>query len=69
MRLITLLLTALSLASIGRAESRPNILWIVFEDISRDLGCYGDKYSVSPHIDALAKESVLYTRAWSNAGM
>jgi len=69
MRLFTLLLALFALASIGRSESRPNILWIVFEDISRDLRCYGDKYSISPHIDALAKEGILYTRAWSNAGM
>ena len=30
---------------------RPNILWLSCEDISPDLGCYGDKYSVSPNID------------------
>ena len=69
MHLLTLLLAIFALASIGQSESRPNILWIVFEDISRDLRCYGDKYSISPHIDALAKEGILYTRAWSNAGM
>ena len=69
MHLLTLLLAIFALASIGQSESRPNILWIVFEDISRDLRCYGDKYSISPNIDALAKEGILYTRAWSNAGM
>ena len=26
-------------------DKRPNILWIVTEDINDDLGCYGDKYS------------------------
>ncbi|MCB1123455.1 MAG: sulfatase-like hydrolase/transferase, partial [Verrucomicrobiae bacterium] len=50
-------------------ESRPNVLWITWEDISRDLGCYGDDYSISPNVDQLAREGVLYTRAWSNAGM
>ncbi len=48
---------------------RPNILWITLEDISPDLGCYGDSFSVTPNIEALAQRSVRYTHAWSNAGM
>ena len=51
------------------AESRPNILWITFEDISPDLGCYGVEYANTPNLDRFAEESVRYTRAWSNAGM
>ena len=50
------------------AEERPNILWIVLEDISPELGCYGFDYAVTPHIDRLAGQSVVYTRAYSNGG-
>ena len=50
------------------AAERPNILWIVFEDISPDIGAYGDKYAATPHLDRLARESVRYTRAFSNGG-
>ncbi len=66
--LLPLLLVTINIAAFA-AEKRPNILWIVFEDISRDLGCYGDDYSISPNIDAFASEGVRYARAWSNAGM
>lgn len=66
--LMTLTCALLPLSS-WSAENRPNVLWITWEDISRDLGCYGNEYSISPHVDQLAKEGVLYTRAWSNAGM
>ena len=45
----------------------PNILWITNEDISPNLGCYGDNYANTPHLDQLAKEGVLYTQAFGTA--
>ncbi|MGH9673352.1 MAG: sulfatase family protein, partial [Bryobacteraceae bacterium] len=47
----------------------PNILWISCEDMSPDLGCYGDSYSHSPNIDRLAAQGVRYTNAFSVAGV
>ncbi len=44
---------------------RPNILWIVSEDNTTMLGCYGDQFATTPHIDKLASEGVLYTNAYS----
>ncbi|MEM6278909.1 MAG: sulfatase [Verrucomicrobiota bacterium] len=49
------------------AAELPNILWVTSEDNGPHLGCYGDEYSVSPNIDALAAKSLKYTRASSNA--
>ena len=49
--------------------SRPNILWISVEDISPDLGCYGDKNAVTPTIDRLAAEGVRFTRCFTHAGV
>lgn len=46
---------------------QPSILWITAEDMSPTLGCYGDAYADSPHIDALAKKSALYTHAFATA--
>ena len=45
----------------------PNILWIVAEDMSPTLGCYGDNFATTPNIDALASESVRYTNAFATA--
>ncbi len=50
------------------AAAPPNILWITIEDLSPELGCYGDPYAVTPAIDRLASEGVRYTRAFSNGG-
>ncbi len=49
------------------AADRPNILWISSEDNGPHLGCYGDDYAVTPHLDALSKKSLRYTRASSTA--
>ena len=48
---------------------RPNILWISAEDISADLGCYGDDYATTPNLDAFAAEGATFTRAFANAGV
>jgi len=42
--------------------SQPNILWIIAEDLSPDLGCYGETVAKTPHIDALAAEGVRFTQ-------
>lgn len=49
------------------APDRPNILWITAEDMSPTLGCYGDDQADTPNIDALARESVRYDRAFASA--
>ena len=59
----------LGLAGPSVADDRPNILWITCEDISPDLGCYGDEYAVTPRLDRLASESVRYTRAFAPIGV
>jgi sialidase-1 len=46
------------------ASERPNILFIVSEDNSEHLGCYGEQRVHTPHLDALAAGGVRYTRAY-----
>ncbi len=51
------------------AGDRPNILWLTCEDISPNLGCYGDPDAVTPNLDALAAEGMRYDLAFSVAGV
>ena len=44
---------------------QPNILWIVAEDLSPALGCYGHPDARTPNLDAFAKESILFTHAFA----
>ncbi len=53
----------------GASKTQPNILWVSCEDISPDLGCYGDSYAVSPNIDKLAAQGVRYTNVFAHAGV
>jgi len=48
-------------------QTRPNILWIVCEDISPYLGCYGFEQALTPNLDKLAEHGVRFTRAYSSA--
>jgi len=53
----------------GVAADRPNVLWVSIEDTSPDLGCYGDKYAVTPHLDRLASQGCRYTNCFTHAGV
>lgn len=46
------------------AAERPNVLWLSTEDMSPNLGCYGDDHARTPNIDALAANSVVYENAF-----
>lgn len=48
-------------------EELPNILWLVSEDNSPFLGCYGDEFATTPNLDKLASEGFRYTHAYANA--
>jgi len=45
--------------------TRPNILWISAEDLSPDLGCYGDLYARTPNLDRLAGQGARFTNAFA----
>jgi uncharacterized sulfatase len=51
----------------GQIGTRPNLVWIVGEDLGPELGCYGDSNAVTPHLDHLAREGVRFTRAFTHA--
>jgi len=46
---------------------QPNILWIVIEDISAHLSCYGETTIETPRMDQLAAEGTLFERAYITA--
>jgi arylsulfatase A-like enzyme len=49
------------------ATPRPNILWLIAEDFSPDLGCYGEKLVRTPNLNALAAKGMRFTRAFTTA--
>ena len=51
------------------AQKKPNILWVVCEDISPTLSMYGDNTAKTPVLDQLAKEGMVYTNAYATVGV
>lgn len=50
-------------------RQRPNILWILCEDMSQDLACYGNPLVKTPTIDKLAREGMRFTNMFTVAGV
>ena len=60
-RLLFILLALLTLPV--AAETRPNILWFVVDDMSPHFSCYGETLIQTPNVDRLAAEGTRFTRA------
>lgn len=48
-------------------EARPNIVWIIPDDMSATFACYGEKSIQTPNVDRLAASGVKFTRAFVTA--
>ena len=42
--------------------ARPNVLFLAVDDLRPNLGCYGDPHAITPNIDGLASEGLVFTR-------
>ena len=66
-RPIFVVLFAVVFTNCGYAQ--PNVLWIVADDLSPDLGAYGNLDVQTPNLDRLASEGVRYDRAYSTSAV
>ena len=48
---------------------RPNILWLVVEDLSPYIAAFGDRTVSTPNLDRLAREGVVYHNLYSPSGV
>lgn len=63
-----ILLGILSLSTVANAAARPNIIFIMADDLGTgDLGCYGQKLIQTPRIDRMAAEGTRFTHCYSGA--
>jgi uncharacterized sulfatase len=66
LRLIGLGLTAVHLPlTANMVTEKPNILWIIADDLGTDLACYGNKVVSTPNTDRLASEGITFTNAFT----
>jgi N-sulfoglucosamine sulfohydrolase len=65
MKYLHVLCLILITASAAVADDRPNIIFMIADDVSaEDLGCYGHKTLKTPHLDALAAQGMRFTNAY-----
>lgn len=57
----TALFIAAACAGAADAAGKPNVLFIAVDDLRPELGCYGVKHAISPHIDKLASQGMTFT--------
>lgn len=58
----TLLSAALALNV--QANKRPNIIWLMSEDIGPDIECYGMQAVKTPHLNKLAEDGIRFTNCF-----
>lgn len=58
----------LSGGPVGKVPKKPNIIFILADDLGwAELGCYGNKFNETPHLDKLAQEGMRFTQAYATA--
>lgn len=45
-------------------KQKPNILFIAVDDLRPELGCYGSDIAITPNIDELASQGLLFNKAY-----
>ncbi|MCH1439866.1 MAG: sulfatase [Rubripirellula sp.] len=54
-------------AADATSQARPNIVWILVDDMSGHFGYQGESLVSTPNVDRLAKEGIAFTRAYATA--
>jgi arylsulfatase A-like enzyme len=62
--LLVIILGGCSGSQQAEKELRPNILFIPVDDLRPDIGAFGDTTAITPNIDRLAAEGLIFTRAY-----
>jgi len=64
----TLLASAIAPTLSIAAERRPNLIWIMADDLGYgDLGCYGQQVISTPQLDRMAREGMRFTHYYAGA--
>ena len=64
MKSLIRILFVLAFAYSSHAADKPNILFIAVDDLRPELGCYGSDIAMTPNLDRLAQNGLLFERAY-----
>lgn len=57
-------LVLFAFVGLASASDKPNVLFLISDDLNNYLGCYGDPRAKTPHLDALAERGVRFDKAY-----
>src|SRR6056297_744563 len=55
--------------SLFAQNNRPNVLFIAIDDMRPELNCYGKSQIISPTIDQIASDGIVFTRAYCQVAL
>ncbi len=66
---VSVVVLACCLADAGAETDRaPNVVFVLADDLGwSELGCYGNQFNETPHLDRLAEEGMRFTQAYAAA--
>jgi arylsulfatase A-like enzyme len=56
---------ACALPGFGKSVQRPNVLFVVIDDLRPLISCQGDPVAITPNLDALASDGMVFERAYA----
>jgi arylsulfatase A len=63
--LIAACLLSWHVPAIGQSTRKPNIIFILADDLGyKDLGCYGNPFNKTPHLDSMAASGMKFTQSY-----
>lgn len=63
-RFTSALLLTFIFAIAATAADKPNVLFIAVDDLRPELGCYGSPIAVTPQLDSIARDGLLFNQAY-----
>ena len=63
-RTLAVVICLIGVAGNGWAAEKRNVLFIAVDDLRPELGCYGSPVAITPNLDQLASDGLLFSRAY-----
>lgn len=59
-------LSVLSISIVAAEPEKPNVLFVIVDDLNCRIACYGDPVAKTPHLDRLAARGIRFDHAYCN---
>jgi arylsulfatase A-like enzyme len=68
-KFIALFIAAFYIINSNAQDNQPNVLVFYIDDLRAELGCYGSETAITPNIDKLANDGVMFNKAYVQQGI